>query len=243
MMGALPPNPRDLALLFSRMDDAFCFTGNSTCRTIEMLDRRIGQRRDATRAPIQARNGWRPHGRLLGQPATPSKDRRNFVQTMGSTSPMKPAICNSKIFRPEFLAVFAQMGDDLNIDPTFIMALAVQESGWNLSHVFEKNSSSNGKPLNNLFGETNAGGKNLAFASIQDSATHWDNNWAPYLSDHPSTIQGFVNDLTSTPGHMYNTNPDWKTNIAGGKLSNGKRTIGTYKSVLNALDKCDIVFP
>ena len=38
------------------------------------------------RAPIQARNGWRPHGRRLGQPAIPSKDGRNFVQTMGSTS-------------------------------------------------------------------------------------------------------------------------------------------------------------
>ena len=86
MMGALPPSPRDLTLLFSRMDGAFRFTGNSTCLTIEMLDRRIGQRRDATRAPIQARNGWRPHGRLLNQPARPSKDCRFFVQTMGSTS-------------------------------------------------------------------------------------------------------------------------------------------------------------
>ena len=64
----------------------FCFTANGTCRTIERPDRRIGQRRDATRAPIQARNGWRPHGRRLGQPASPSKDGRNFVQTMGSTS-------------------------------------------------------------------------------------------------------------------------------------------------------------
>src|SRR6266446_1599085 len=85
MMGAPPPNPRDLPLLFSRMD-AFRFTRNGTCRTIEMLARRIGQRRDATRAPRQVRNGWRPHGRLLGQPATPSKNGRNFVQTMGSTS-------------------------------------------------------------------------------------------------------------------------------------------------------------
>jgi len=39
-----------------------------------------------TRAPIQARNGWRPSGRRLGQPAAPSKDYRIFVQTMGSTS-------------------------------------------------------------------------------------------------------------------------------------------------------------
>src|ERR1700682_4794292 len=85
LMGALPPSPPDLALLFSRMD-AFLFTENTTCRTIEMLARRIRQRRDATRAPMQARNGWRPHGRLLCQPATPSKDCRFFVQPMGSPS-------------------------------------------------------------------------------------------------------------------------------------------------------------
>jgi hypothetical protein len=47
---------------------------------------------DATRASIQVRNGWRPHGRRLGQPAAPSKDARNFVQTMGSTSPNKIGI-------------------------------------------------------------------------------------------------------------------------------------------------------
>jgi hypothetical protein len=85
LLGALPPNPRDLALFSSRMD-GFFFPGSGTCRTMERLDRRVGQRRDATRAPNQARNGWRPHGRLRGQPASPSKDRQNFVQTMGSTS-------------------------------------------------------------------------------------------------------------------------------------------------------------
>jgi transposase len=85
MGDAVPQTPWDLSLSFSRMD-VFPFTANGACRTIEKLDRRVGQRRDATRAPIQARNGWRPHGRRLGQPATPSKDARNFVQTMGSTS-------------------------------------------------------------------------------------------------------------------------------------------------------------
>src|SRR6516165_3483821 len=35
---------------------------------MEELDRRIGQRRDATRAPTQARSGWRPSGRLLDSP-------------------------------------------------------------------------------------------------------------------------------------------------------------------------------
>src|ERR1700722_4731476 len=85
MMGPLPPNPWDLTLLFSRMD-TFCFTRNGACRTIDLLARRIGQRRDATRAPMQVRNGWRPHGRRLGQPARPSKNGRFFVQPMGSTS-------------------------------------------------------------------------------------------------------------------------------------------------------------
>src|ERR1700688_2590099 len=85
IMGAPPPSPRDLALLFSRMD-AFRFTRNGTCRTIESLARRIGLSRDGTRAPMQVRNGWRPSGRLRGQPAAPSKNGRNFVQLMGSTS-------------------------------------------------------------------------------------------------------------------------------------------------------------
>ena len=84
-MGALPPNPRDLALLFSRMG-AFRFTRNGACRTIDLLARRIGLRRDATRAPMQVRNGWRPSGRRSDRPAAPSKNGRNFVQPMGSTS-------------------------------------------------------------------------------------------------------------------------------------------------------------
>jgi hypothetical protein len=45
MMGALPPTPRDLTLFLPEwMLPALL--QNSTCRTIEMLDRRIGVRRD-----------------------------------------------------------------------------------------------------------------------------------------------------------------------------------------------------
>ena len=61
MGDAVPQTPWDLPLLLSRMD-AFCFTRNGTCRTIDLLARRIGQRRDATRAPMQVRNGWRTFG-------------------------------------------------------------------------------------------------------------------------------------------------------------------------------------
>src|ERR1700682_984855 len=66
--GAPPPSPRDLALLFSRMD-AFRFTRNGACRTIETLARRIGLSRDGTRAPMQVRNGLRASGRRSDQPA------------------------------------------------------------------------------------------------------------------------------------------------------------------------------
>jgi hypothetical protein len=66
--------------------DAFRFTRSGACRPIDLLARKIGQRRDAIRAPMQVRNGRRPHGRLLGQPAAPSKNGRVFVQPMGSTS-------------------------------------------------------------------------------------------------------------------------------------------------------------
>jgi hypothetical protein len=38
------------------------------CLTIELPGRRIGQRRDATRAPNQVRNGWRLPSRLLFSP-------------------------------------------------------------------------------------------------------------------------------------------------------------------------------
>jgi len=50
--GAAPQTPWDLALFFSRVD-GLSFPVDRDCRTMEGLDRRIGQRRDATRAPNQ----------------------------------------------------------------------------------------------------------------------------------------------------------------------------------------------
>jgi hypothetical protein len=68
MMGGFAPHaPQDLSLFSSRVD-GFCFAAIRDSRTMKGLDRRIGQRRDATRAPNQARSGWRPSGRLLDSP-------------------------------------------------------------------------------------------------------------------------------------------------------------------------------
>src|SRR6266496_124693 len=67
MGGSAPHAPRDLSQFSSRVD-GFAFVTIRDCRTMEGLDRRIGQRRDATRAPTQARSGWRPSGSLLVSP-------------------------------------------------------------------------------------------------------------------------------------------------------------------------------
>jgi hypothetical protein len=80
-LGALPPNPRNLPL--SGQNGCFGST------TIEALERRIGLRRNATRAPTQAPE-WR--GRLR-PPRISNQTRRSItycgrkmVLTKGSTS-------------------------------------------------------------------------------------------------------------------------------------------------------------
>jgi hypothetical protein len=83
-MRALPSSSRDLPLLLPEWM-LFPLLQMAACRTLEMLARGTRLRGDATRAPMQVRNGWRPHRRHLTQPAL-SKDDRFFVQTMGSTS-------------------------------------------------------------------------------------------------------------------------------------------------------------
>src|SRR5579862_2678107 len=74
--------------------DAFPFTRCGPCRTIDLLARRIGLSRDGTRAPMQVRNGRRPHGRLLGQPAALSKNGR-FLSKQPGPPHRVTAIVNS----------------------------------------------------------------------------------------------------------------------------------------------------
>ena len=143
------------------------------------------------------------------------------------------------------------MGAQLAISPQFIMALALQESGWNLSHVFGTNSSSGGQSLNNLFGVAPGGGNNMAFSSPQASANWWVNNFGPALANEPTTIQTFVSDLLNNPAGKYNSvNPNWAVSIEGGNYSAnlggvtaGQHTIGTYQSILNWMKTCDITMP
>src|SRR5437879_3667841 len=75
-LGALPPNPRGLTLW-----------GQNDWHTMNALERRVGQRRGATRAPTQApewRGGLRPPPRKK-TPRSKTYHRPKMVLTMGST--------------------------------------------------------------------------------------------------------------------------------------------------------------
>ena len=82
MGGFAPPTPQDLSLFLPEWM-FFCLPVLPSCFIIGKLDRRIGQRRDATRAPTQARNGWRPSGRLLVTPPHHLSDGQNLSNLWG----------------------------------------------------------------------------------------------------------------------------------------------------------------
>src|ERR1022692_2528513 len=94
MGGFAPPTPQDLSLFLPEWM-FFCLPVLPSCFIIGKLDRRIGQRRDATRAPTQARNGWRPSGRLLVTPPHHLSDGQNLSNLWGppqySRRPPRPA--------------------------------------------------------------------------------------------------------------------------------------------------------
>ena len=137
--------------------------------------------------------------------------------------------CGKAIMQPQYTSIFGQMGRDLSIDPLFVMSSALQESGWDLVHVFGTNSSSHGRPLNNLFGQTYGGGNNIAYPSVQASARAWEQNWGPYLQNHPQTIQQYAADLNSNPRHMYNSDPRYPGWLADryGQLKDATQICGT----------------
>ena len=139
--------------------------------------------------------------------------------------------CSTAIMQPQYTSIFGQMGNQLQINPLFIMSTALQESGWGLSHVYGTNSSSHGQPLNNLFGMTNAGRNNIAYPSVQASAQAWITNWSSYLAGHPQTIQAYAAALNSNPKHMYNSNPAYPGNLAA-----------RYKQLVSATAACGTTF-
>jgi len=134
--------------------------------------------------------------------------------------------CSKPIMQQEYIGYYKQMGKDLNVKPEFIMTSSLQESGWDLSHVYGTNSSSNGKPLNNLFGAAPNGGNNKAYPNVWASATDWEKTWGPVLTDNPQTIDAYVKDLNSRPKKMYNSHKSYPGDMSA--------AFSTLQSVLSA---------
>jgi len=96
-------------------------------------------------------------------------------------------------------------------------------------------------------------GNNKAFTSPQESANWWETTFGGELSDHPTTIQGFLQDLqNNNPLGKYNSvNPDWATSIQGGAWTvdhgpgarAGQHTKGSYQSLVDIMKKCGITIP
>ena len=140
--------------------------------------------------------------------------------------------CAAPIMQPTtYTHIFGAMGTDLHVNALFIMSTALQESGWNLVHVFQTNSLSHDLPLNNLFGMTDAGKSNLPYSNLQASAQAWERDWGPYLANHPQTITAYTADLLSNPKHMYNANPAWPGAVAA-----------RYKQLKSATSACGTTF-
>jgi len=92
----------------------------------------------------------------------------------------------------ENIPIFEKMGQELNIDPDFLMALSSHESGW----ITDENAG-----LHNLFGLTRAGGMNLKFSSYQECADYWVAHYKSYVQG-AATMNAFIKGLRKIP---YNT--------------------------------------
>jgi RHS repeat-associated protein len=156
----------------------------------------------------------------------------NKIDTIGlcAKKPEDPK-CKTPIMQPAITNIIGQMGRDLGINPLFIMSSALQESGWQMVHVYGTNSHSNGQPLNNLFGTTYAGGDNIAYPSLAASAQAWEQSWGPYLGNDPQTIQAYAADLTGTPHHQYNASSAYPQLLAD-----------RYAQLVQAVINCGVTF-
>jgi RHS repeat-associated protein len=140
--------------------------------------------------------------------------------------------CKTPIMQPQITKYFGQLGRELGINPLFVMSTALQESGWDMGHVYETNPGSGGKPLNNLFGMTKAGKNNLAYSSLDEAAARWRETWQKDLSGKPQTIQDYAKAVTSTPGHFYNQNfLHYRSELAA-----------RYKQLVSATADCGTTF-
>ena len=97
------------------------------------------------------------------------------------------------------------MANRLNINEDWVLGLSAQESGWLGVHAVN---------LNNPYGLTNAGGKNLEFSSIQSATDYWESHFGNTVRNATSE-NDFINRLRNTPNGAYNNSDSWIKGVKG----------------------------
>ncbi|GAK50176.1 YD repeat protein [Candidatus Moduliflexus flocculans] len=137
----------------------------------------------------------------------------NWVDPWGLAS------CNQqqRNFFDDMITPAETVAKEYNFDPNFLLGLSAHESGWLGQH---------GRDLNNAFGLTQAGGKNLTFEHISTSVDYWGEHYGGKVRDATSIddfIKKLLVDLRSQGGlGPYNSvDPEW-----------GKKIKDAYKSIV-----------
>jgi hypothetical protein len=121
---------------------------------------------------------------------------------------------------PFFDTLYAPVHDvaaRLGIDETWLLGLGAHESFWLDSH---------NRELNNPFGVTHAGGRNVQYNSIQDAVTAWERRYGPVVRGAASA-EDFVQRLFSA---SYNTeDPKWSQKVLA-VIGSVQRRLDSWKS-------------
>ncbi|MBI1753184.1 MAG: glucosaminidase domain-containing protein [Acidobacteria bacterium] len=173
---------------------------------------------------------WWPGG--FPDPVTPIStvgEGRGRGGTVAPQAPKTKGPCppNVKAFlnNPQVQQTLQSVATALNTNVNFVGAQASMESGWLNAH---------NAGLNNLFGLTRGGGRNIAFGSLADSGTAYVNAAAvnginPTKVYGATTIQQFANQLQSPDPYRYNS-------VDANGYSN--KLINQYNYYMKMVDNC-----
>ena len=95
--------------------------------------------------------------------------------------------CNEqqRNFFADILASVEEVAKRYNFDPNFLLSISAHESGWLGKH---------GRELNNAFGLTAGGGRNLKYNSLADSVENWGSNFGEKARG-ATTMKDFIDKL------------------------------------------------
>jgi hypothetical protein len=106
--------------------------------------------------------------------------------------------------------------DRLGIDETWLLGLAAHESGWLNPH---------NREINDPFGVTHAGGRNVQYDSIGDAVAAWERRYGP-VARGATSAEDFVQRLSTVP---YNVKPEWPGLVLEG-IRSVQRRLDSWKS-------------